>query len=222
VRVVDLSFPIRPHFRWKVAREVRASHARGDLFESSTMALPCHAYTHVDAPKHFLPGMPAIDEMPLDQWVGDAAVVDLTHLGANAEVTAAELDRHAGHVGAGDIVLLRTDWPRRVSVDDERFWRDAPWTARSACEWLVARRVKAVGYDYPPDYAIRTTIFEPATRVTAEECTTHHVFFPRGVTVVEYLTNLHEIGAARCRFAALPLKLVEADGSPVRAIALVD
>jgi arylformamidase len=222
VRVVDLSFPIRPHFRWKVAREVRASHARGDLFESSTMALPCHAFTHVDAPKHFLPGMPSIDEMPVDQWVGDAAVVDLTHLGANAAVTAAELERHAGHVGAGDIALLRTDWPRRMSVDDERFWRDAPWTARSACEWLVARRVKAVGYDYPPDYSIRTMIFEPGTKVTAEDCTTHHVFFPKGVTVIEYLTNLHEIGAARCRFVALPLRLAEADGSPVRAIALVD
>ena len=59
-------------------------------------------------------------------------------------------------------------------------------------------------------------------RVTAEDCTTHHVFFPAGITVIEYLTSLHEIGAARCRFVALPLKLAEADGSPVRAVALVD
>ncbi len=197
MRVVDLSFPIRPHFRWKVAREVRTSHARGDLFESSVLALPCHAYTHVDAPRHFLPGTRAIAEMPVDQWMGEAAVVDLTHLGANAEVTAAELERHAGHVRAGDIALLRTDWPRRTSVDDARFWRD-------------------VGYDYPPDYAIRTMLFEPGRRVTAEDCTTHHVFFPAGITVVEYLTNLHEVGAPRCRFLALPLKLAEADGSPVR------
>ncbi len=222
MRVVDLSFRVRPHFRWKVAREVRASHARGDLFESSVMTLSCHAYTHVDAPKHFLPGTRAIAEMPVDQWIGEAAVVDLTHVAENAEVTAADLDTRGGHLKAGDIALLRTDWPRRVSVDDERFWRAAPWTGRSACEWLVARRVKAVGYDYPPDYAIRTMIFEPGTRVTAEECTTHHVFFPAGITVVEYLTNLHEIGAARCRFVALPLKLAEADGSPVRAVALVD
>ncbi len=222
MRVVDLSFPIRPHFRWKVARDVQRAHARGDLFESSTMALPCHAFTHVDAPKHFLPGTRAIDEMPVDQWMGEAAVVDLTHLGADAEVTAAALDARAGHVRAGDIALLRTDWPRRVDVDAERFWREAPWTGRSACEWLVARGVKAVGYDYPPDHAIRTMIFAPGVPVAAEACTTHHVFFPAGITVVEYLTNLHAIGAARCRFVALPLRLAEADGSPVRAIALVD
>ena len=79
--MIDLSFPIRPHFRWKVAREVRASHAKGDNFESSIMTLGCHAYTHVDAPRHFLAGDRHIAEMPVDQWVGEAAVVDLSHLG---------------------------------------------------------------------------------------------------------------------------------------------
>jgi kynurenine formamidase len=137
MRTIDLSFPIRPHFRWPVAREIRARHARGDLFESSVLTISCHAYTHVDAPKHFLAGHRHIAEMPLDQWMGPAAVVDLTHLGENAEVTAADLDRHAGHVRAGDIALLRTDWPRRTCVDEPRFWRDAPWTggARASGWW---------------------------------------------------------------------------------------
>jgi kynurenine formamidase len=40
--------------------------------------------------------------------------------------------------------------------------------------------------------------------------------------VIEYLTNLDRIGAARCRVIALPLRITGADGSPVRAIALVD
>ena len=86
----------------------------------------------------------------------------------------------------------------------------------------MERGVKAVGYDYPPDYAIRTMTFEPGKPVTRHDCTTHDVFFPAGVTVIEYLTNLDQIGAARCRFIALPLKLEGGDGSPVRAIALVD
>src|SRR5262249_26562389 len=155
MKIVDLSFPIRPHFRWTVAREVRSSHARGDNFESSVMTLACHAYTHVDAPRHFLPDDRSITDMPIDQWIGEAAVVDLPHLGANGEVKAADLDERAGHVRAGDIALLWTDWPNRMSVGDPRFWRDAPYTGRSACEWLVARGVKAVGYDYPPHYAGR-------------------------------------------------------------------
>jgi len=39
---------------------------------------------------------------------------------------------------------------------------------------------------------------------------------------VEYLTNLDRIGAPRCRFVALPLAIEGADGSPVRAIALLE
>jgi arylformamidase len=222
MRIVDLSFPIRPHFRWKVALEQRASTARGDNFTSSNAILGCHAYTHVDAPNHFLPGGRHIAEMPVDQWMGEAAVVDLTHLGENGAVTANELDQRGGHIRAGDIVLLRTDWPRRVSVESEAFWRIAPYTERSACEWLIARRVKAVGYDYPPDYTVRTGIFSPDTKLAREDCTTHYWLFPAGITVVEYLTNLHEIGVERCRFLALPLKLEGADGCPVRAVAMVD
>src|SRR4030095_10201616 len=114
-------------------------------------ATGCHAYTHVDAPLHFLVDGRDIAAMPVDQWVGDAAVVDLTHLGANGEVTAADLDRRAGHVRAGDIVLLRTDWPKRTSIADEAFWEQGPWTGPSACKWLVDRKVKAVGYDSHAD-----------------------------------------------------------------------
>ena len=222
MRIVDLSFPIRPHFRWKATLEQRASHARGDNFTSSIATLGCHAFTHVDAPNHFLPGDRDIATMPVDQWIGEAAVVDLTHLGENGEVTAGDLEQRAGHVKAGDIALLRTDWPRRTSVESERFWSHAPWTGRSACDWLVGRGVKAVGYDYPPDFAIRTTLFSPGTPVTRHDCTTHDVFFPAGITVIEYLTALDAIGAPRCRFIALPLAIDGADGSPVRAIALVD
>jgi kynurenine formamidase len=222
MRVVDLSFPIRPHFRWKVATEHTLSHARGDHFQSTLLTIHAHAFTHVDAPVHFLPGDRDIARMPVDQWMGDAAVVDLTYLGENAEVTAAELERRATGVRVGDIVLLRTDWPRKASVETEHFWREAPYTGRSACEWLVARRVKAVGYDYPPDYHVRTHIFAPTTKLAREDYTTHHVFFPAGITVIEYLTNLDRIGVPRCRFIALPLPVEGADGCPVRAVALVE
>jgi len=222
MRIVDLSFPIRPHFRWKVAPELVAAHATGHPLQSTVLTISCHAYTHVDAPLHYLVDGRDMASMPVDQWVGDAAVIDLTHLGANGEVTAADLERRAGHVQRGDIVLLRTDWPRRMGVDKERFWKEGPWTGPSACEWLVTRGVKAVGYDYPPDHCIRDTIAEPRRRPGRSEYTTHAIFFPAGITVIEYLTNLDQIGAARCRFLALPLKLEGADGSPVRAVALVE
>jgi len=222
MRVMDLSYPIRPHFRWTMKTELRASHARGDQFQATILTIGCHAFTHVDAPVHYLPGGRHIAELPVEQWMGEAAVVDLTHVGQNTEVTAADLERQAQHVRAGDIALLRTDWPRRAGVETERFWRDAPYTGESACEWLVRRKVKAIGYDYPPDHCIRTMIFDPQKPLRREDHTTHHAFFPAGIAVVEYLTNLDRIGVPRCRFIALPLPVEGADGSPVRAIAIVE
>ena len=222
MRIIDLSHRIAPHFRWTVSSELRSSFERGQNFRSTVMTISCHAYTHVDAPNHFLPGDRHVAEMPIDQWVGEAAVVDLTHLPDDGEVTGADLDRRGTHVRVGDIALLRTDWPRRVSVEHPDFWRRAPWTGTSACQWLIGRGVKAVGYDYPPDYAVRHGIFEPDRKVAREENTTHFMLFPAGITVIEYLTNLDRIGVPRCRFMALPLALDGADGSPVRAIAMVD
>ncbi len=221
MRVVDLTFPITPHFRWQVATERTRAHTKGDLFQTTLLTIHCHAFTHVDAPIHFLPGAQDIRQMPVDQWVGEAAVVDLTSVPENGEVTAAELERQAQHVQPGDIVLLRTDWPKRVGVETEAFWRTAPYTGQSACEWLIARGVKAVGYDYPPDYCIRTMIFEPQEPLTRADNTTHAAFFPAGIAVVEYLTHLDQIGVPRCRFVALPLPIEGADGSPVRAVALL-
>ena len=220
--IVDLSFPIRPHFRWRVAPERVATHAKGDPLQSTVVTISCHAYTHVDAPLHFLPDGSDVATMPIDQWIGDAAVVDLTHLGANGEVSAAELDKRGAHVRRGDIVLLRTDWPRKTSVESPRFWKEGPFTGASGCEWLVARGVKAVGYDYPPDQPVRDLVLGRRRPIAPEEWATHHSFFPAGIGVIEYLVNLDRLGRDRVRFLALPLKLDGGDGAPARAIAILD
>jgi kynurenine formamidase len=55
-----------------------------------------------------------------------------------------------------------------------------------------------------------------------EDFTTHSVFLPREIGIVEYLTNLGAIRKDVVQFYALPLKVAGLDGSPVRAIAVED
>ncbi len=220
MRIVDLSHRIVfPHWRWKPERVVTSSHDRGELFTSSRVDMPLHGFTHVDAPCHFLPGTEAIADLPLERWAGEAAVVDLTHRGADQGITAADLESRGQHVRAGDIALLRTDWDRKTDVGTREFWTRAPYTTREAAEWLAARDVKAVGYDYPPDPSLRMNPEQPGT-IAREHHVTHDVFFPRGIAVIEYLASLAEIGRERVLFLALPLKVDGGDGSPVRAVAL--
>jgi kynurenine formamidase len=223
VTIVDLSLPIRAHVRWKTEVTVLSDFEDpSHPFRSSRLAMPGHGFTHCDGFSHFIPGGTTVDRMPIDTWVGDAAVVDLTHIGANTPVGAADLEARGRHVRRGDIALLRTDWPLRRSVETLEFWTEAPWTSAEACRWLVARGVKAVGYDYPPDHPVRDLVAATGRRVAPEEWATHHTFFPAGIGVIEYLVNLDRLGRDRVRFVALPLNLEGGDGAPARAIAILD
>jgi arylformamidase len=221
-KVYDLTAPTTKHWRWYARPMQWHSLEEGDTFNHTFMTINMHGFTHADAPWHYLADGADISEVPLDKYWGTALVVDLSEVvGPNDGVTAELLEQHADDVQEGDIVLLRTDWPLKADMSSLRFWGEAPYTDRSACEWLIDRKVKLVGYDYPPDYVLRYQVTDPqkATEVPREDNTTHDAFFPEGIAVIEYLINLHTIPTRRTNFLALPIPFEGSDGSPVRAIA---
>ncbi len=221
MKFIDLTLTIKEHWRWSA--KLKAHRTFDDYhFLLQSIDFNLHGFTHVDAPLHFLPDGPSIEKVSLDKFMGEAAVVDLSHLGENGGVTAEDLAAKGQHIRPGDIVLLRTDWPVKCDYTTRDFWAKAPYTSREACEWLVERRVKAVGYDYPPDYVLRQKLADPNYKDTPEENTTHYVFFKEGIFVIEYLCNLHLITRDHIHFMALPLPIEGAGGSPVRAIAIED
>ena len=216
MRIVDLSFSIRPHFRWKVAPELVAAHATGHPLQSTVLTISCHAYTHVDAPLHYLVDGRDMASMPVDQWVGDAAVVDLTHLGANGEVTAADLERRAAHVRRGDIVLLRTDWTDKMYGRWPDYFTQSPYCPPETAEWLVAKGAKNIGFDFFEEYCARLPDF------SSEDFPMHRVILGAGVVIMEGLTNLGALPRRRVDFAAPFYKIAKTEGAPARFFAMVD
>ena len=219
-RVIDLSLPIGKHWRWFGGSFLVRNHEEGDNFRHTVFTTSVHAFTHVDAPGHFVKGAATIEAVPLNWYCGEAAVVDVTQVGAEQPVTAAELDRQGGHVRAGDIAVLRTDWPRRSDYRTLDFWAKAPYTSADACDWLAERGVKSVGADFPGDFVLRCEVADRRRRIAKEENTTHQLLLARGIGLIEYLVNLDQLTRPRVMLYALPLKIVGADGSPVRAIAV--
>ena len=55
---------------------------------------------------------------------------------------------------------------------------------------------------------------------TNKEFTVHKILSKNNIIIVENLANLGKIQNAKFRFIALPLKLKDATGSPIRAIAI--
>ncbi len=220
-KIIDLSLTMQENWRWPFKLSAKSTF-ENHFFFHQYMNVDLHGFTHVDALLHFLPNTAPINEVPIEQFMGEATVIDVSHIGENGGVTAADLEKHGGHVKAGDIVLLRTDWPLKCDYLTPDFLGKAPYTARDACEWLVAKKVKTVGSDYPPDHVIRYNVLDPGRKNKPEEYTTHAVLFPKNIFVVEYLCNLHLISKERFLFMALPLTIKGAEGSPVRAIAIED
>jgi arylformamidase len=219
-RIIDLSLPIEDHFRWPVERRVRGDHDRGDVFQATWLGWTVHGFTHMDSPRHCVPGGPTTDAIPLEQTVGAAAVIDLVPIRPNEAISAARLAPAAGHVVAGDIVVMRSCWEQQRSPRTPEFWSEAPYMTREAANWLLARRPRAVAFDFPQDYPIRL-LLQGERRPLAENVT-HDVLLRNGVVLIEYLANTVALTEARTFLCCLPLKVPASDGAPARVIALAD
>ncbi len=109
-QIVDLTFPIEPHFRWSVDRKMLQKMEEGSAFQVTWLAMPVHCFTHIDTPRHMVPGGSTTDDFRLEHLVGEAKIVDLSGIAPDTAIGADRLAAAAAHVGPGDTVLLKTCW----------------------------------------------------------------------------------------------------------------
>lgn len=217
-QIIDLTMPIEPHFRWGVERGLKADFAKGDAFQVTYLGMTVHGFTHMDSPRHIDRDGWTTSSMALDQVCGPAAVVDLTGIAANTAIAPDLLAPKAGHVEAGDIVLLKTCWEDVHSHHTPEFWTNAPYMTREASRWLLDRKIKALAVDFPQDYPIRGLLTGESAPI--EDFVTHDVLLRNGVVLIEYICNLKAVAGPRTTVYALPLKLPDSDGAPARVIAV--
>ena len=215
-RIVDLSYPIEDHFRWKVERGLAASFEDGAQFQVTRFGLAVHGFTHIDAPRHMLPDGYTTSDFRLESLVGEAAIVDLTGIAPGAAIAPSAFAQTAAR--PGDIVLLKAAWDRRHGLSSPAFWTEAPYLTREACEWLLVRKPAAVGFDFPQDKPIRNLLSGETAPI--EDFVSHDVLLRNGVPLIEYVCNLGAISQARPEVCALPIRLPDADGAPARVIAI--
>lgn len=214
---IDLTTPIRDHFRWPVERRLVGAFEAGDPFQITWVGWHVHSFTHLDAPRHMLPDGFTTTDVTLDRVTGRAAVVDLTAIGAQEEITVDVVRDAAPAIEPGDIVLMKTCWDMQASIETPEFWRSAPFMSREASEWLLSTGAKAVGFDFPQDFPIRGLL--DGVQAEMSEMVTHDVLLRNGVILIEYLCNLGELKTRYVELIALPLKILDADGAPARVIA---
>ena len=116
-----------------------------DGVEKEIVEISSHTGTHCDAPSHFLAGGKAIDEVPLETYVGPATIVDLRRKKAPASPIE-RADLTSASIEPGDIVLLNTGWGHeRASTPS--FLTQWPYLSGDGADYLVACGAKGVGID---------------------------------------------------------------------------
>lgn len=210
-------FKLRPIVRWE---------EKG--FVSNMVEMTVHAGTHIDSPHHFFRDKPSIEQIPVDTFIGEAIVLDLTAKGhANAKIGPEDLDAAALALAADGIaiapdaiLLLRTDWPRSHAPTDPSWWDESPCLTQAAAEWVVARKPRGVGFDFAQEEKGAAHEYEKADEILTGAMRVHRTMLPHIKFQIENLINLHEV-PSRARLIALPAKW-KSESAPARVIALVE
>src|SRR5215472_6046460 len=138
---------------------------RGDICTLSAIRMGSHTGTHIDAPIHFLPGGAGAEEVPLENLVGPARVIEINDHDA---VKAEELRAH--NVGSRERLLFKTSNSARCWTTSE-FVHDFVSIAEDAASYLASLNTLTVGIDY----------------LSAGNPETHRALLGAGVVIIEGL-----------------------------------
>jgi arylformamidase len=162
------------------------------------LAWTTHVATHMDAPAHFFEGQATLDALPLGRFACEAIVVE-------AQGDAIGPDRVPPETATrGRAVLFRTRHSARF--DSTQFDDHHAYITGEAARLLAARGATLVGLDYLS-----------VDRHGDETYPAHVALLGAGILILETL-DLSAAPPGRYRLFAFPLKIENADGSPVRAV----
>ncbi|MBB5349932.1 kynurenine formamidase [Haloferula luteola] len=216
MRIFDLSQPVThrgPNCPVHPPIELpRIADHPTDGWRMEVLHFASHTGTHLDAPLHKLANGASIDAFPLEAFAGRAVVADLDGIEAGHPIGPEDLETTLTSDLEDSIVLLNTGWGHRREKSEEWHYR-SPYLSPAGAEWLVAKKIRAVGIDH---YSIGGSCDPDNTR-------THEIILGAGIWVVEDLCfrdGWRE--AASGTFQALPLSFPGFSGTPCRAVFIND
>lgn len=204
---ISQSIPIfpgspKPQFiRWSTLKE--------EGYNLELLFLSSHTGTHLDAPYHFVKNGAKIHQIPLDRLLGSAILIKIKK-GKNQAITKNDLisfERKNGIIPKHSSIIFHTEWQK--NLNNESYFTNNPGLSESAATYLVSKEINLVGIDSPSIDLGKDKTFS-----------VHKILAKNNILIVENLSNLNKISLKQFDFVILPLKLKDATGSPVRAIAI--
>jgi kynurenine formamidase len=199
---------------------------KGFYYSSYSICTPEHGGTHLDAPIHFAEGKQTVDQIPLSHLTGNAVLIDVSGKALkdrDYRISIEDIlawEKVNGVISDSSIILFRTGYGQYYPDRKKYFGTNLrglealpllhfPGIHQSTAEWLIKNRhIKSVGLDTPSlDYGQSTDFM------------THRILMGANVPGFENLHNLDRLPASNIYVVALPMKIGNGSGGPLRIIA---
>jgi len=212
MKIIDLTqtisseMPVYPGTEPPVIKD--ATTIEKDGFAEKLLSFFSHTGTHIDAPGHILQGRNTLDMFSADKFVGKGLVIDVTKC-TSEKIEKEILEKHSVEIESCDFVLFKTGWDKRWG--NESYFVDFPVLSSEAASWLCNFIIKGIGFDCIS-----------ADPVEASDLANHKIILNKDLIIIENLCSLDMLPGCFFLFSCLPLKIENSDGSPVRAVGILD
>ena len=186
-------------------------NVKEDGYNLELLFLSTHTGTHMDAPYHFLEKGAKIHEISLKKLVSEAILIK-SKKKSGESITKTDIqkfEKKHGKITGFSSVIFYTGWQR--NLQKKYYFTKNPGLSVSAAKYLASKKINLVGIDSPS-----------IDLGTDSKFSVHQIFAKKGMLIVENLASLEKIKSSKFHLVVLPLKLKNATGSPVRAIAFVE
>ncbi len=177
---------------------IRRKNHKDDGFNLTSISMSTHAGTHIDAPFHFINGGKKINDISLDNFIIKVQVVKINN---EREITTQELKQK----NIENSALLFKTINSKIS-DNSSFYKDYVSLNEKASRYLISKGIKFIGIDY-----LSVEKYENSSQQV------HKLLLENEVILLEGL-NLRKIKPDEYTLIALPLKIKDSEGTPVRAV----
>ncbi len=202
IKWIDISQPLNKKVpTWPgdtpFSYEVNWSKKESGSVNVGKINMSIHTGTHIDAPFHFDDEGKKVRELEIDVFIGKARVISLT----NTSIIGIDLLSKFDLEGVKRLIIRTDAWNNRMEFPTE-----IPHIDSEVGEYLAKIGIQLIGLDLPS--------VDP---IDSKELCAHHQLTKYGIHILEGLV-LNDIQPGDYELIALPLPIVEADGSPTRAV----
>ena len=185
VKVYDLTMPLSVHtppwpsympLQIQYFKRIAGCYGGGMGANGQIIKTSNHVSTHMDGEIHFYGKGRPIGEVPIEEWLGEGVVVDISDIVSDYSLYSSEMLMSKADIRKGDILIINTgyhrfDWTHE-EADELRYMVCHPGPNPEFDRWCAEMKFKWIGVDCgSADHPMNTIIrkWHPSHFARAEE-----------------------------------------------------